>query len=76
MSKCVAEICAERELTIPALVQCTGLEPNRVMAIVSGRWTPSPVEREKIAAALAVSAVDIAWGHKTPVQHIYGHGPA
>ena len=75
MSKSVAELCAQQKLTVDQLVERTGLLPDRVMAIVLGRWTPSPDEREKIGAALGVSPRDIAWGHKTPIQHIYGHGP-
>ena len=75
MSKSVAELCAGQELTVDALVERTGLLPDRVMAIVLGRWTPSPTEREKIASVLGVPPRDIAWGHKTPIQHIYGHGP-
>jgi len=46
-----------------------------VLAIVLGRWTPSPAEREKVAAAFGLTREQIAWGHKTPIQHIYGHGP-
>jgi len=47
-----------------------------VQAIVLGRWTPSPAERTTIAAALDVPVEEIAWGHKTPIQHLYGHGPS
>ena len=75
MSKSVAELCAQQQLTVDQLVERTGLLPDRVLAIALGRWTPSPDEREKIGAALNVSPRDIAWGHKTPIQHIYGHGP-
>ena len=52
-----------------------GLDPHRVLAIILARWTPSPKEREAIATALEVDIADITWGHKTPIQHIYGHGP-
>ena len=36
---------------------------NRVEAIADGRWTPSPEERTKVAAALGVSVDEISWGH-------------
>ena len=49
--------------------------PRGVTAIVLGRWTPSPVERQKIASALGVAPEEISWGHATPFQHLYGHGP-
>ena len=47
----------------------------RVLAIVLGRWTPSPAERDQVAAVFGLTREQIAWGHKTPIQHIYGHGP-
>ena len=53
----------------------SGLEENRVTAIYLGRWTPSPQERKAIANAVGVEPSEIAWGHKTPIQHIYGQGP-
>ena len=54
----------------------SGLDEQRVLAIVLGRWTPSPRERDTIAAAFGVARDQIAWGHKIPVQHLYGQGPA
>ncbi len=75
MTRSVADLCRENGLTVPQLAERSALEEGRVMAIVLGRWTPSPVERQKIAAVFAVASDDIAWGHKTPIQHLYGHGP-
>lgn len=57
------------------LASHSGLDENRVLAIALGRWTPSPSERQRIAAVLNASVESIAWGHKTPIQHLYGHGP-
>lgn len=71
----VAELCKQQQLTIDDLAARTDLPVDRVTAIVLGRWTPSPHERERVAAALGVTPADISWGHKTPIQHIYGHGP-
>jgi transcriptional regulator with XRE-family HTH domain len=76
MSKSVTEICEQRQMTVARLAEMTGLMEDRVTAIVLGRWTPSPQERSKVAEALEVTVEEIAWGHKTPIQHIYGHGPA
>ena len=53
-----------------------GLDVGRATAILMSRWTPSPAERQRIAAALGTSIDEIAWGHATPIQHLYGHGPA
>ena len=71
----VAELCQQHKLSIEQLTERSGLEQGRVTAIVMGRWTPSPNERSKIATVFDVTVEDIAWGHKTPIQHIYGHGP-
>jgi transcriptional regulator with XRE-family HTH domain len=75
MAISVAELCQREQIDLAQLVQRSGLEETRVQAIVLGRWTPSPAERQKIAAAFNVSIDEIAWGHVTPIQHLYGHGP-
>ena len=72
----VNELCKERDISPDELAARSGLDPQRVVAIVLGRWTPSPQERDRIAAVFELSKDQIAWGHKTPIQHIYGHGPA
>ncbi len=73
--KTVAELCTEHELDPKRLAERTGLDERRVLAIVSGRWTPSPAERDKVAAAFGLTREQVAWGHKATVEHIYGHGP-
>lgn len=75
MTKSVAELCQQRKMTVEELAEQSGLEQGRATAILLGRWTPSPQERQKIAAVFDVAVSDITWGHKTPIQHIYGHGP-
>ncbi len=75
MSRSVAELCTERQLTIAQLAEQTQLDEGRVLAIALGRWTPSPGERQKIAAVFGVAIEEITWGHSTPIQHLYGHGP-
>ncbi len=75
MAVSVWELCELQNMTLAKLVEKTGLEETRVTAIMLGRWTPSPNERQKIAAAFSLTIDAIAWGHKTPVQHLYGHGP-
>ncbi len=75
MALSVAELCQQKQMTFEELVEQTGLDTNRVRAIVLGRWTPSPTERKKVADVFGVSIEEISWGHKTPIQHIYGHGP-
>ncbi|HAA52877.1 MAG TPA: hypothetical protein DCE43_24390 [Planctomycetaceae bacterium] len=74
-TRSVAELCESAGLTIEQLADKTGLDDQRLLAILLGRWTPSPEERAKVANALDVTVDDITWGHKTPIQHIYGQGP-
>ena len=75
MLQIVADLCQGQKVTVADLVAKTGLDEGKVTAIMLGRWTPSPSERQKIATALNSSIDDIAWGHVTPIQHLYGHGP-
>jgi transcriptional regulator with XRE-family HTH domain len=74
--KSVDVLCAEQGLDVRQLAERSGLDESRVLAIVLGRWTPSPQERDAIAKVLGRTREQIAWGHKTPIQHIYGQGPA
>ena len=76
MAKSVHDLCARLEISLEQLAEQTGLDLGRVQAIYLARWTPSPAERQKIADVLGVSRDDVAWGHKTPIQHIYGQGPS
>ena len=76
MSKSVALLCKENDITIAQLRELTNIDDTRLLAIVMGRWTPSPQDREKIAKALGVTKDDVTCGHVTPIQHIYGQGPS
>jgi transcriptional regulator with XRE-family HTH domain len=73
--KTVTQLCEEHNLDLKALAERTGLDEGRVRAILEGRWTPSPAERDRIAAVFGVPRDAVAWGHTTSVQHLYGHGP-
>ena len=63
--KTVAEWMAERGIGLADLVE----------AIAHARYTPSPQQRQRLAAALGVSPDQVQWGHAAPVEHVYGHGP-
>jgi ribosome-binding protein aMBF1 (putative translation factor) len=65
----------ETGISADQLVTTTGLDAKVVQAIVGGNYTPSPSQRQRLAAALGVSTDDISWGHAVPVQHIRGNGP-
>jgi lambda repressor-like predicted transcriptional regulator len=64
-----------RGIDLAALRQAAALDERTAAAILEGRYTPSPKQRERIAAALAVEPVEICWDHKAGVDHMYGHGP-
>jgi transcriptional regulator with XRE-family HTH domain len=72
----VDELCLERGIDARKLAELSGVEEQRVVAIVLGRWTPSPEDRDAIAAVFGLTREQIIWGHKTPIQHLYGQGPA
>jgi transcriptional regulator with XRE-family HTH domain len=74
--KSVDQLCAERGFDARQLAERSGVDEQRVVAIVLGRWTPSPQERDAIATVFGLTRDQIAWGHKTPIQHLYGQGPA
>jgi transcriptional regulator with XRE-family HTH domain len=73
--KSVDLLCVEHGIDVKQLAGRSGLDESRVLAIVLGRWTPSPDERDAIARVFGLTRDRVAWGHKTPIQHIYGHGP-
>jgi ribosome-binding protein aMBF1 (putative translation factor) len=73
--KTIATYMDELGMTIEQLVAAAKLERQVVKAIVAGQYTPSPSQRQRLAAALRVSVEDIAWGHTVEVQYLRGNGP-
>lgn len=73
--KTVGQLCQEQGIDASVLAERAALDKSRATAILRGQWTPSPVERDRIAAAFGLTRDEIAWGHTTPVEHLYGHGP-
>lgn len=35
-----------------------------------GRWTPSPTERQRIAAAFGIDAESVSWGHTMDPRNV------
>jgi transcriptional regulator with XRE-family HTH domain len=64
--KSVADLCKEHGIDHKQLAERTGLDDQRVLAIVLGRWMPSPSERDKVAAAFGLNRGPITWEHQTP----------
>jgi hypothetical protein len=73
--KSLAEWMQERGIDPPALLEASGLDRRVFDAILHGRYTPSPQQRQRLATALGVEPAQITWGHTTQVSHLYGHGP-
>ena len=73
--KPIAQHMEETGMGIDELVAASGPEAKLVRAIVSGNYTPSPPQRERLAAALGVTKDEISWDHSVPVQHLRGNGP-
>jgi ribosome-binding protein aMBF1 (putative translation factor) len=65
----------DRGMSLAELMAASRLEQRIVEAIMHGRYTPSPQQRERLAAALGVATDQITWDHANPVEHMYGHGP-
>jgi transcriptional regulator with XRE-family HTH domain len=74
-TKSVDQLCLEHQLTIAQLAEKSGLDEQRVLAIALGRWTPSPEDRDALCRVFGITREEVNWGHTTPIQHIYGHGP-
>lgn len=74
--KSLEQLCLDRGLDVRAVAAQSGVDEGTVAAILLGRWTPSPEQRDAIAAVFGLTRDRIMWGHKTPIQHIYGSGPA
>jgi transcriptional regulator with XRE-family HTH domain len=71
--KTIDVLLEETDTTLDELAARTGLPIDRVAAIADGRWTPSPAERQKLAAALGVSVTDISWGHTMNPRNVRYH---
>ena len=60
----------ESGLSLSELAQRAQLAESRLLDILKGRWTPSPNDREKIAAALDLAADAISWGHSMAPRNV------
>ncbi|HMP06650.1 MAG TPA: helix-turn-helix transcriptional regulator [Lacipirellulaceae bacterium] len=71
--KTVDVLLEERAWLLDDLADHCGLPAERVAAIVDGRWTPSPQERQRIADALALPVDQISWGHTMSPRNVRYH---
>jgi hypothetical protein len=63
----------QSQTTVETLARTSALEVKRVQAIIDGRWTPSPEERQAIAAALGLPVDQVAFGHNMNARNIRFH---
>ncbi|MEZ6064069.1 MAG: helix-turn-helix transcriptional regulator [Planctomycetaceae bacterium] len=68
--KTVDVLLEESGLWIEDLASRASLPADRVEAIALGRWTPSPDERSRIAAAFAVAVTEVSWGHTMDPRNV------
>jgi transcriptional regulator with XRE-family HTH domain len=73
--KPIARYMDEMGIGVAQLVAATGLDRKTVEAIVRGNFTSSPSQRQRLSAALGVSADEISWEHAVRVEHLRGNGP-
>ena len=73
--KAITQYMEEAGINLDELVARSGLEPKIVTAIVTGNYTPSPSQRQRLADVFGVPKEEIAWGHTVPVEHLRGNGP-
>ena len=66
----VEHLFEETRFAIEDVAERSGLPVERVAAIAEGRWTPSPEERQSIAAAFGVPVAEISFGHSMNPRNI------
>ena len=57
----------ERGISVAQLIKDTGMDAKQVKAIVSGNYTASPSQRQRLSAALGIAAEEVSWDHGVPV---------
>jgi ribosome-binding protein aMBF1 (putative translation factor) len=75
LQKTLREWIDERGIDLDSLAERCRLDRKVLEAIVAGRYTTSPRQREALAEALQVLVEQIRFGGAVPVDHMYGHGP-
>jgi hypothetical protein len=71
--KTIDHLLDESGLTLEAFATKAELALDRAAAIADGRWTPSPAERERIAAAFSTPVESISWGHTMNPRNVRYH---
>ena len=59
----IEQLFEQTKRTVEDIAEQSGLALERVEAIATGRWLPSPHERAQIAQAFNVDVQVVDWGH-------------
>jgi ribosome-binding protein aMBF1 (putative translation factor) len=68
----VSEVLERAGMTEGNLISRSGLDDRVVQAIVNDRYTPSPQQRQRVAAALGMHRNELWWGHAYQVERLHG----
>lgn len=71
--KTFEHIFEDQNMTPEELAERSGLSLERVKAILSGRWLPSPKERIALASTVGVAVEDVDWGHTMSPRNVRYH---
>lgn len=70
MPKTVADWLETKPYGPEELAERAGIPLQRIVAIVEGRWLPSPEDRRRIAAVLEVEIDQVIWGHTMDLRNL------
>jgi transcriptional regulator with XRE-family HTH domain len=62
----IEQLCTESGIDARQLAERSNVDEQRVLAIVLGRWTPSPPERDRIAAVIGLTRDQVLPGATRP----------
>ncbi|REK05540.1 MAG: XRE family transcriptional regulator [Planctomycetota bacterium] len=71
--KTVEFLLEQNGMSLAEVAKRSGIALPRIEAIAEGRWTPSPEQRAKIAAAFGVAVDEISWGHTMNPRNVRYH---
>ncbi len=64
--KTIEQLCVERGIDAKQLAELANVDEQRMLAIVLGRWTPSPEDRDRIAGVFGLRATRSRGGTRRP----------
>lgn len=70
MKKALDQLIEETNLTVDEIADRAKLPAQRVSAMLDGRWTPSPSDRQKMAAVFGLTPEDVVWGHTMDPRNV------